>query len=154
MKVSDFMINSPVTVTGDTTLRELLQKLVESRIGGAPVVDGNNKLIGMISDGDVIRYLKPTTGRIYDFFTYVISTETESLDSSVMSKLDTPVKQVMVHKNLYTVSPDDPLETAIEILGKHHFKKIPVVNDMGTIRGVISRGDVIRQLVNSFVLNP
>ncbi|GIP20594.1 CBS domain-containing protein [Paenibacillus sp. J22TS3] len=154
MKVKDFMITSPVTVTSDTTLRELLQKLVEKRIGGAPVVDESGKLLGMISDGDVIRYIKPSTGRVYDFFTYVIQTETESLDTAVISKLQTTVNHVMVHKNLYTVSPEDPLERAIEILGKHHFKKIPVVDDNRKIVGVISRGDVIRQLVNSFVLKP
>ncbi|MNH81108.1 Hypoxic response protein 1 [compost metagenome] len=154
MKVRDFMITNPVTVSSTTTLRELLQRLVDKRIGGAPVVNDSNKLLGMISDGDVIRYLKPSTGRVYDFFSYVIQTETESLDSSVMNKLETSVGHVMVSKNLFTVSPDDPLERAIEILGKHHFKKIPVVNDQGTIVGVISRGDVIRQLVNSFVLNP
>ncbi|WP_068616131.1 CBS domain-containing protein [Paenibacillus tuaregi] len=154
MKVKDFMITSPVTVTSDTTLRELLQKLVEKRIGGAPVVDESGKLLGMISDGDVIRYIKPSTGRVYDFFTYVIQTETESLDTAVISKLQTTVNHVMVHKNLYTVSPEDPLERAIEILGKHHFKKIPVVDENRKIVGVISRGDVIRQLVNSFVLKP
>jgi CBS domain-containing protein len=58
----------------------------------------------------------------------------------------------MNKKNLYSVSPNDPLEKAIDILSQHHFKKIPVINGSGQLVGVISRGDVIRQLSKMFIL--
>nr|WP_269082439.1 CBS domain-containing protein [Aneurinibacillus tyrosinisolvens] len=115
-------------------------------------MDSNQKLIGMVSDGDVIRFLKPNASRSYDFFAYIVTTASETLDRSVKEKLECSVSQVMKKKNLYAVSTDDPLEKAIDILSKHHFKKIPVISKNGELVGVISRGDVIRQLTNLFVL--
>lgn len=152
MKVSDFMITDVVAVQSSTSVLEMLTKLVEHKIGGVPVVDSNCRLIGMISDGDVIRFLKPNTKRVYDFFSYVITTDPETLESTIATKLQTEVNQIMHKKNLYSVTPDDPLEKAIDILSHHHFKKIPVVNGNGQLVGVISRGDVIRQLSKMFIL--
>ncbi|MBP1999105.1 CBS domain-containing protein [Paenibacillus shirakamiensis] len=152
MKVRQFMIQTPVTASGSTTLRELLQLLVDNKIGGVPVVNEEHQLIGMISDGDVLRYIRPMSGRVYDFFSYTIQTDAQTLDESVTSKLQTRVDKVMVKKGLYKVSSNDPIDTALDILSKHHFKKIPVV-DGDKVVGVISRGDVIRQLVNTYVLD-
>lgn len=59
LKVKDFMIKDVVSIKPDTTIKELLKLLSDHRIGGVPVVDDQDKLIGMVSDGDIIRYLTP-----------------------------------------------------------------------------------------------
>lgn len=67
MEVKDFMIRDVITVKKETTIRELLKVLAHHRIGGVPVVDAEGKLLGMVSDGDVIRFLQPK-GRPFMIF--------------------------------------------------------------------------------------
>ena len=59
MKVRDFMITRVFTVKPTNTVEELLNILNTNRIGGVPVVDDRGNLLGMVSDGDVLRYLSP-----------------------------------------------------------------------------------------------
>ena len=59
MKVRDFMIHKVFTVKASNTVEELLKILNCNRIGGVPVVDDRGNLVGMVSDGDVLRYLSP-----------------------------------------------------------------------------------------------
>jgi CBS domain-containing protein len=61
-------------------------------------------------------------------------------------KLNTPIEKIMVKKHIQFVSPDDEFEQAMRLLSKHHFKKLPVVNQAGRVIGVISRGDIIHNL--------
>ena len=152
MLVKDFMMKEAVCIKESETIKVLLEKLVEKRIGGAPVTNEQGKLVGIISDGDILRLFKPKSQRIYDFFYLIISTDQETLDHSVEEKLNRPVKEVMTKGNVFYVQMDDPLEKALSIISNHHFKKIPVIDDEWKVVGVVSRGDVIRQLTKMFIL--
>lgn len=68
MKAKDFMIQDVISVKPDTTVKELLALFVERHIGGVPVLDEESKLLGMVSDGDVIRYLSPREQAVRDLF--------------------------------------------------------------------------------------
>ena len=57
--VKDFMVTNLVSVKLDSTILELLKLFTKHKIGGAPVLDNQKNLIGMVSDGDIIRYLAP-----------------------------------------------------------------------------------------------
>jgi len=143
MKISDFMITDVISVTEDTPIKELLETLVTHNIGGVPVVSVDNTLLGIISDGDVIRYLQPKGRTVYDMFTVVLVSEKEDLTHKLAYTMKHKVKKMMRKKEVYTVSPDDDFEEALRIFSKYHFKKIPVVNNNKVV-GVVSRGDVIR----------
>lgn len=151
MHIRDFMIADVVTATKNMTLKELLKLLVKHKIGGAPVVDENNRLQGMISDGDVIRYLQPQGRTVYDMFALVLVSEKENLMQKLDYAIDHEVEKVMSNKDIYTIHPDDKLENALAIISKHHFKKIPVVDDDRRVIGVISRGDVIRYISTTLI---
>ncbi|MFC7392301.1 CBS domain-containing protein [Scopulibacillus cellulosilyticus] len=145
MKVRDFMITDVIYVKKDETVRQLLRKLVTHKIGGVPVLDDEHKLLGMISDGDVVRALANNKQQTtFDFYSMIIRLEKTELKTSVKRKMDWTVDKVMTKRKLYYVNPDDDFEEVLNILSKHHFKKIPVINPAGRVVGVISRGDVIR----------
>lgn len=144
MKIRDFMITDVISVTEDTPIKELLEKLVTHNIGGVPVVTADNTLLGIISDGDVIRYLQPKGRTVYDMFTVVLVSEKEDLTHKLAYTMEHMVKKMMRKREIFTVSPDDNFEEALGIFSKYHFKKIPVVNQNNTVVGVVSRGDVIR----------
>ncbi|TJY41127.1 CBS domain-containing protein [Cohnella pontilimi] len=151
MKVKDFMITEVVKVHPETTLRQLLVKLVEHKIGGVPVVDENNRLAGMVSDGDVLRFVKPISAKHNDFFLYYLEWEIH-MEEKILSDLEKPVKDCMKRKNLITLSQDDDLEEAVTVLSRHHFKKVPVLDNEQKVVGVISRGDVIRLIVKNWIM--
>jgi CBS domain-containing protein len=151
LEVKDFMIRDVITVKKETTIRELLKVLAHHRIGGVPVVDAEGKLLGMVSDGDVIRFLQPKARTVYDFYITIVVNEQEDFNEKLAHSLDFPVEKIMKRRELYTVRPEDDFENALRILAKHHFKKLPVVNQADRVVGVISRGDIMRQITDKLL---
>ncbi|WP_047982009.1 CBS domain-containing protein [Ornithinibacillus contaminans] len=152
MKVQDFMITDVISVRGNTTVRELLQILVANKIGGVPVVGESNELVGVISDGDVIRYLNPSSRTVFDMFAIVMVTEREKLSEKLIYTLNEPVSVIMKSRDIKTLRPDNDLEDALQIFSRHRFKKLPVVDKTNTVVGVISRGDLLRHITTAYIL--
>jgi CBS domain-containing protein len=151
VKIKDFMITEVVKVHPETTLKQLLRELVENKIGGVPVVNQTNQLVGMVSDGDVLRFVKPISAKHYDFFMYYLEWEVQ-MEETILAHLEKPVMDCMRRKSLIALSEDDELDEAVSVLSKHHFKKVPVLDDERRVVGVISRGDVIRMIVNRWIM--
>ena len=93
MLVKDFMIKDVYVMNETESLKSLLELFVEKKIGGVPVVDENNRLKGIISDGDVLRTLKPKTYTSYYAF-YI-----EELDETIVANANKPLKKY-IHMNL------------------------------------------------------
>ena len=148
MKVRDFMITKVFTVKPSNTVKELLQILNSNRIGGVPVVDDKDHLVGIVSDGDVLRYLSPKPLGVAGLV-YII--EDGEFEDVLVEKFDTPVKEIMTKRNILTVSPDEEFEDTIRLLSRHHYKKLPVVNGAGRVVGVLSRGDIIHNISRKII---
>jgi CBS domain-containing protein len=148
MKVRDFMITKVFTVKPSTTVKELLQVLTSNRIGGVPVVDDKENLVGIVSDGDILRYLSP---KPMGFAGLVYIIEYGEIEDVIKEKLDTPVKEIMTKRNIVFVSPDDEFETTLRLLSRHHYKKLPVVNGAGRVIGILSRGDIITNIAKKII---
>ncbi|ASN05594.1 CBS domain-containing protein [Virgibacillus necropolis] len=151
MNIKDFMIADVITAKKNMSIKELLELLVTNRIGGVPVVDKENNLLGMISDGDVIRYLQPKGRTVYDMYALVLVSEQEDLIHKLGYAIDHKLEKVMSTKDIFTVHPDDKIENALAIFSKYGFKKIPVVNDDSKVIGVVSRGDIIRYISTTLI---
>ncbi|WP_232334385.1 CBS domain-containing protein [Oceanobacillus sp. AG] len=143
------MIRKVYTVNPTNSIKDLLVILQKNQIGGVPVVDDDNHLIGIISDGDVLRYLSPNPVAGLADLVYII--EDGKMEDVLREKLQTKVKAIMRKRNIVKVSPDENFETAIRILSKHHFKKLPVVDDAGRVVGVLSRGDIINNIAAKMI---
>ncbi|MEH7545957.1 CBS domain-containing protein [Neobacillus vireti] len=149
MQVRDIMIRIVITAKHSTTVRELISILETNRIGGVPVVDDKGNLVGIVSDGDIVRFLSPHKEKLYLAYYTVYVEEAQKIEDILRERMNTPIEQIMVKKNIKTLSPDDDFESAIRLISKHHFKKIPVVNGAGRVVGIISRGDIIHNLSKS-----
>lgn len=150
MQVRDFMITKVFTVKPSNTIKELLEIFTSNRIGGVPVVDEKDHLVGIVSDGDVLRYLAP---KPLGFAGLVYIIEDGEMEDVIQEKLDTQVKEIMTKRNLLSVSPDEEFEKTIQLLSRHHYKKLPVVNGAGRVIGVLSRGDIINNLAKKMILS-
>ncbi len=108
------MILDPLTLSGQATLGQAVQLMRENKIGGIPVVDDKNRLVGIITNRD-LRFEKD---------------------------LSKKVEQVMTSHNLITAPHGTDLKGAQDILEKHKIEKLPIVDDQNVLQGLITFKDI------------
>ena len=145
MLVRDIMTRSPRTVSPDTKLQEVASIMCLYRIPALPVVDKEGKLVGNISEMDLLKNLFPTMDDIVSGNAVL---EIERMMSNYSTSLAQRVDDMMV-KNPVSVSPDQHVLKATAKMTSHRFRRIPVAEDDGTLVGVMSLGDVHKAIFQS-----
>jgi CBS domain-containing protein len=147
MQAQEIMITGVHKVKDTDTVRAVIERFIEYRISGLPVVNDRNEIVGYISDGDILRYIGKHEDRIVDsfYFAFVIKGDNENFEEREKRLLDLNVLEI-AKKKVYKVAWNEEMENIAAILGQKQIKKVPVERN-GVLVGIISRGDVIR---NSF----
>lgn len=133
MLVREVMTSPAITVGPGTSLKQAVRLLDEHRITAMPVVDDAGDLVGVVSEADVLRDAIPPDRRIH-----------ERLVEISAPPAHLAVTDVMTHLPM-SVSPEDDLSQAVELLVDTQVKSLPVVAH-GRVVGVVSRQDVIAVL--------
>ncbi|MBQ9201263.1 MAG: IMP dehydrogenase [Bacteroidales bacterium] len=110
------MIYDPITIRSGSTVRQVLALMSEYRIGGIPVVDNDNKLIGIVTNRD-LRFEK---------------------------KMDRIIDEVMTKDNLITTQQSTNLEAAADILQRYKIEKLPVIDNNGHLVGLVTYKDITK----------
>jgi IMP dehydrogenase len=110
------MIYDPVTIRVGSTVGKCLELMAEYRIGGVPVVNEQNKLVGIVTNRD-LRF---------------------------EHNVDKLVDDIMTHENLVTARQSTNLEKAVEILQHHKIEKLPVIDDEGHLVGLVTYKDITK----------
>ena len=111
------MILNPITLGPDRPLREAHELMARFKISGVPIVDGAGKLIGIITNRDL----------------------------QFERQLDRPIRDAMTKEKLVTAPVGTTLEEAERILGKHRIEKLPVVDERGVLKGLITVKDIFKR---------
>jgi len=119
LTVDAFMETKPVKLSPETTIRRAIELFLENKISGAPVVSDLGLLLGMVSE--------------YDLLLQVASRE----DSS----------PIQYNSKIVGLRPQDTLKEALVLLYKHRIRRLPVVDKTGALLGMVSRSDILRQLL-------
>jgi CBS domain-containing protein len=151
MKVKDFMVRDVISVEPSSSIKDVMTTFVEKKIGGVPIVDQNGKLSGIVTDGDILRAIKPIDRRIHDYFSFVTYVAEEELEERLDEMAKIEIIRIAKTNGIVTVHPEDEMKTVVSLLSKHHFKKLPVIDEKRKVVGVVSRGDVIRNIQQSIV---
>jgi CBS-domain-containing membrane protein len=140
MTVAHLMTKDVVTVKKDTPLEEAARRLTGLRISGMPVVDDQDKVIGVIGELDIMSVLsgKKTRG-IKDLFRRIMG------EPSPARKEGDQVGHVMSTPAI-TIKSSFDVRDAARVLDSHRIKRLPVVDDEGKLIGVISRADIVRAM--------
>ena len=149
--VGQLMHRDVHTVTGGTSVREVLEMLASRQLDGIPVVDGERRLVGMLGSGTVIRSLYPHERHTYDLFFTTLVTDAESQASILETKVRATVADLDIVRKPRVLRSDDSLETAVRILSKHRLRELPVVDSGGRLVGVLGRYDLTRQMAGMVV---
>ncbi len=141
--VRNIMVKDVVAVKKDCDLHETARLLSERRISGMPVIDDENRVIGVISEADIL--LLAGMKREHSFRDVLKSILGEPLP---VRKTGSRVHQVMSFPPI-TAKADDLVSEVANILDQRRIKRLPVVDDDGKLIGIISRADIVRAIGNS-----
>ena len=128
MKVKNFMTSDVHTVTLDMTVREAIERLTKNEISGAPVVDNVQKVISVVSEGNL---LKLAAGK--------------NLDKKIGACLD----QLPKTENLISLSSSSSFIDVYRLFLSNPVHRIIIMDANGKLQGIVSRSNVLRILVSS-----
>lgn len=138
------MNKQPYFVHSTDSVREVAQILAANKTSGVPIVDENMKVVGFISDGDIMKYIGRSDGALVDATLMLYrATDDESFAQRVTDLLDLNVMRIAT-KGAISVESGSELDEACRLLAEKRIKKAPVVDENGTLIGSLSRSDVIR----------
>jgi len=156
LKAKDVMTTRVVTVRDDLTIAELADVLLENEISGAPVVDENNQLTGVVSVLDLARQSSSegdlaSEGGSPEFFVrgWEEQYSAEELRRLRVRKSNLTVRQVMTPA-VFTVSEEDPIDDVAQTLVQAHIHRVLVTRDSMLV-GIISSLDLLRAYLDEGV---
>ena len=122
MKAQDIMSKNPTCVTPDTTLVDAARLMKTENIGVVPVVEstGSKRLIGVLTDRDI-----------------AVRAVAEGRDGSTTS-----VGHIM-SSNVRTSTATDSVSDVMELMGREQVRRIPVIDERGSLVGIISQADIV-----------
>ena len=144
MQARDIMTTRVITVAPDTDIREAAQSLLDNRISAAPVIDKDGKLVGIVSEGDLMRRPEAGTGRHHSWWLDLLASPRERA-LRYIKEHSRRIGDVM-SREVIAVGEDADLESIAETLEKNRIKRVPVVKD-GKVIGVVSRANLMRGLI-------
>ena len=142
MQARDVMTRRVVTVMPDTGVREVARILLSNRISAVPVVDAGGSVIGMVSEGDLVR--RTETG-INVRRSWWLSLLADDRAEAFVKSHGTRARDVMT-REVVSVSENASLEEVATLLERHRIKRVPVVHD-GKLAGIVSRANLLHGLV-------
>ncbi|MBN2125812.1 MAG: CBS domain-containing protein [Deltaproteobacteria bacterium] len=148
VRVEDLMTKDVITVSPETRITEAAQLLLEKGINGVPVVDEQGKLVGILTQSDLVTQQKrlpiPSLFTLLDGF--IPLTSTRHLEKEVQKITATTVAEAMTPDPV-TVRPDTSLEDLANLMVDRKFHTIPVV-DQGHLIGIVGKEDVLRTILS------
>lgn len=145
MKASDIMVSDVVTVGPDSSIHEVAEILVGKRISGVPVLDARGKLVGIVSEGDLLRRAEAGTEHERSWWLKLLMGR-ETLAAEFIKEHARRVRDVMT-RDVITVAPDTPVTEIAGLLERNRIKRVPVVEN-GKIVGIISRANLVQALAS------
>jgi CBS domain-containing protein len=136
-KVKDVMTTHVVAVKSSATFKEMAARLRQHRISAFPVVDADGKVIGVVSEADLLAKEALNGGRSDTLISGILHHKGQAKASGVTA-------DDLMTKPPVTIGPDEPVTRAARLLYSRKVKRLPVVSADGHLLGIVSRADVLR----------
>jgi CBS domain-containing protein len=145
MKAVDVMVSPVITVGPETSVTETADILLKNRISAAPVVDGSGALVGIVSEGDLMRRAEAGTERRRSWWLEML-TRNDTIAADYVKSHARKVSDIMT-KSPVTVSEETPLAEIADLLEARQIKRVPVVR-AGKLVGIVSRANLLQAFVS------
>lgn len=149
MNVEEIMTKEVFTVFPETSVEEVARLISQRGVSGLPVVDKENNLKGIVTEGDLLYRVKnlpiPVHFQLLGGIIYL--DKVTQLENDLKKKIALRAEELMT-KDVITVRKDTSLEEASTKMVEKRLKRLPVVED-GKLVGVISRKDIVKWFVEN-----
>jgi CBS domain-containing protein len=131
-----------VTVHRESPIAEVAQLMLDNNVSGLPVIETSGNVVGIVTEHDLLRHANESRSHPRHWLQFMIKRLEMAGESTRFH--EAKVGDVMTPAPL-TVTEDTPIEEACRLIGKHGFKRLPVVRD-GRLVGIVARADLVRAL--------
>lgn len=131
--VSDVMTHTAVAIGREASYKEIVELMQQWKVSAVPVLEGEGRVVGVVSEADLLpkeefRRTEPSLpGQLEE-----------------ASKAGGVLAEELMSSPAVTVHPDAPVAEAARIMARKHVKRLPVVNALGMLEGVVSRSDLLK----------
>ena len=153
--VEDAMQEDVVKFKDVDTIAYVTEVLREKKISGAPIVDNDNKIMGIVSEGDIMKLIEVRSPNLnlilpapLDLIELPVRMEVgyEEIANDVRKAASVLVGEIMT-KKVRTIKKDVSISDAATLMDKHKINRLPVVDESNKLIGIVTRGDIIGALV-------
>jgi len=133
--VKDVMRTHVIAVKRSAPYKQMAAMLHDQRVSAFPVIDDDNKVIGIVSETDLLTK---------EAFEGTVPRTLESLRQRMRSQVNAVTAADLMTKPPVTIGPDEPVTHAARLMYNRRVKRLPVISDDGTLIGIVSRCDVLK----------
>ena len=141
MQAQDVMTTWVATIPADATVQEAAKLMLERRISALPVMDRKDRVVGIVSEGDLVRRAELGTDAVRSWWLWAFA---EGSARDYVKTHGASVTDVMTSPAV-SVRRTTSLQEIARLLEKHRIKRVPVL-DAGRLVGIVSRADLVRRL--------
>ncbi|MEU8986663.1 CBS domain-containing protein [Streptomyces sp. NPDC048558] len=139
--VSDVMTQTVVAVGRDAPFKEIVRTMEQWKVSAMPVLEAEGRVIGVVSEADLL----PKE----EFRDSDPSRSEQRRRLSDLAKAGAVTAEELMSAPAITVHPDATLAQAARIMAVRHIKRLPVVDDIGMLQGIVSRADLLKVFLRS-----
>ena len=143
MKAADVMVSAVISVGPSARVEEVAGTLLANRISAVPVVDEQGELLGIVSEGDLMRRAEAGTDRSRSWWLEYL-TGKQVLAAEYVKSHSHKVTDVMT-RSVITAKPETPLREIAVLLERKRIKRVPIVQN-GKVVGIVSRANLLQAL--------
>ncbi len=143
MTVAEIMSRAVMTVTPDTTYRDLCKKIFSTHIHTLPVVNQENKLIGIVTRKDILERLYPKYQDVMDYLE--TPQDFEAMEERIREMAPIQARDIMCRTVIFS-RESTLVMRALSRMIVRHVDQLPVLNDEDEVVGVITKGDIFYSL--------
>ncbi|MFJ9012161.1 CBS domain-containing protein [Streptomyces canus] len=140
-KVSDVMTQTVVAVGRDAPFKEIVRTMEQWKVSAMPVLEGEGRVIGVVSEADLLPKEEFREGE------QSLSQQRQRLAD--VAKAGATRAEELMSTPAVTVHPDATLAQAARIMAVRHVKRLPVVDDIAMLQGIVSRADLLKVFLRS-----
>ena len=148
MKIKDVMTKNVMTLDASASIQEIYRIFCEKNIGGVPIVNKENKLLGMVTKTELIDVLIPDYFDLIGDFLFIDDLGALEEKLELMPSLDLFIAEDLMVKNVIAINENASLFKAPVLMTKYNVRRLPVVDKDKRLVGIITRMDVCRALFN------
>lgn len=143
LKAADIMFSGVISTTPGKTVQEAAGLMLEHGVSALPVIEASGKLVGIVSESDLMRHVEAGTDHHRSWWLRAIMGN-EGMAREYVRENARRVSDVMT-KTVITAAPDTPVRQLADMLERNGIKRVPIVKD-GKVVGIVSRANLLRAL--------